>query len=36
LRDAAGNLLPQHQKIETFHFPPGTHLFLNLKAGVGG
>lgn len=36
LRDAAGNLLPQHQKIETFHFPPATHLFLNLKAGVGG
>ncbi len=36
LRDASGNLLPGNQKIETFHFQPGTHLFLNLKAGVGG
>jgi uncharacterized protein DUF2604 len=36
LRDAGGNLLPVDNKIETFGFVPGTHLFLNLKAGVGG
>lgn len=36
LRDAAGNLLDGSRKIDTFHFAPGVHLFLNLKAGVGG
>jgi hypothetical protein len=36
LRDAAGNLLDASRKIETFNFAPGTNLFLNLKAGVGG
>jgi len=36
LRDAAGTLLDVRQKIESFHFPPNVHLFLNLKAGVGG
>ena len=36
LRDVAGNLLDVTRKIETFHFPEGVRLFLNLKAGVGG
>lgn len=36
LRDSAGNLLDGSRKIETFGFEPGTHLFLNLKAGIGG
>lgn len=36
LRDAAGSLLDLSQKIEDFHFPAGTTLFLNLKAGIGG
>lgn len=36
LRDAAGVELPLDQPIESFNFPPGTKLFLNLKAGVGG
>jgi hypothetical protein len=36
LRDVAGNLLDVTRKIETFHFPDGVRLFLNLKAGVGG
>lgn len=36
LRDAGGQILDLSRKIEDFHFPPGTMLFLNLKAGVGG
>lgn len=36
LRDAGGVLLPTEQKIESFNFPQGVKLFLNLKAGVGG
>lgn len=36
LRNSAGNLLDGKQKIGTFGFEPGTHVFLNLKAGVGG
>jgi len=28
--------LPLDQPIASFNFPPGTKLFLNLKAGVGG
>lgn len=36
LRDAGGVLLPVEQKIESFNFPQGVKLFLNLKAGVGG
>lgn len=36
LRDAQGTLLDTRQKIASFHFPPDVHLFLNLKAGVGG
>lgn len=36
LRDAGGVLLPVEQKIESFDFPQGVKLFLNLKAGVGG
>jgi hypothetical protein len=36
LRDAAGTVLELTRKIEDFHFPPHTVLFLNLKAGVGG
>jgi hypothetical protein len=36
LRDADGVLLPTDQKVESFNFPQGVKLFLNLKAGVGG
>jgi hypothetical protein len=36
VRDAAGVLLEQDRKAEEYHFAPGTRLFLNLKAGVGG
>jgi len=36
LRDAAGQILDVHRAIESFHFAPGTRLFLSLKAGVGG
>ena len=36
LRDAAGKVLDLASKIGEFHFPDGTKLFLNLKAGVGG
>jgi Protein of Unknown function (DUF2604) len=36
LRDESGNLLDVSAKIATFGFAPGTRLFLNLKAGVGG
>ena len=36
LRDAAGVELPLDQQIESFNFPPGTKLFLNLRAGIGG
>lgn len=36
LRDAAGVELPLEQPIQAFNFGPGTKLFLNLKAGVGG
>lgn len=36
LRDAAGALLDTEKKVEFYHFSPGTTLFLNLKAGVGG
>lgn len=36
LRDAQGTLLDTSQKIASFGFPPGVHLMLNLKAGVGG
>jgi len=36
LRDAAGQILDIHTKIEDYHFPPDVKLFLNLKAGVGG
>lgn len=36
LRNALGVELDLHKKIEDFHFEPGTQLFLNLKAGVGG
>lgn len=36
LRDQSGVLLPLETKIEDFNFQPGTKLFLNLKAGVGG
>jgi hypothetical protein len=36
LRDAQGTLLDTSKKISSFNFPPGTRLFLNLKAGVGG
>ncbi len=36
LRDAAGNELELDRKIGEFGFGPGTQLFLNLKAGVGG
>jgi hypothetical protein len=36
LRDASGQVLDPTRKIESFNFAPGTTLFLNLKAGVGG
>jgi hypothetical protein len=36
LRDADGTLLDISKKIESFHFPAGVRLLLNLKAGVGG
>jgi hypothetical protein len=36
LRNAEGAILPLDRTIESFHFPPGTILFLNLRAGVGG
>jgi hypothetical protein len=36
LRDAAGNLLDLHTKIDAYGFTELTKLFLNLKAGVGG
>lgn len=36
LRNAAGVELDQQKKIASFDFPPGTKLFLNLRAGVGG
>lgn len=36
LRDADGNLLDLNKKIGDFAFPPGTRIFLSLKAGVGG
>lgn len=36
IRDAAGVGLDLDQKIKDFGFAPGTQLFLNLKAGVGG
>ncbi len=36
LRDPQGALLDESKKIEDFHFAPGTKIFLNLKAGVGG
>lgn len=31
-----GQVLDVDRKIETFNFPPGVQLFLNLKAGIGG
>jgi len=36
LRDAAGAELDLDKKIGEYQFAPGTTLFLNLKAGVGG
>ncbi len=36
LRNAAGQILDVHRTVESFHFAPGTRLFLSLKAGVGG
>jgi hypothetical protein len=36
LRNAAGQLLDPHKKLEEYHLPDGTKLFLSLKAGVGG
>ena len=36
LRNASGVELDVHKKVEHYHFEPGTQLFLNLKAGVGG
>lgn len=31
-----GNILDPKDKIETFNFPEGATIFLNLKAGIGG
>jgi hypothetical protein len=36
LRNEAGEVLQRDQKIEHYQFAPGTTLFLNLIAGVGG
>jgi predicted nucleotide-binding protein (sugar kinase/HSP70/actin superfamily) len=36
IRDAAGVALELGKKVGEFGFLPGTQLFLNLKAGVGG
>jgi hypothetical protein len=36
MRNAAGEELDLNKKIGDFGFAPGTQLFLNLKAGVGG
>jgi len=36
MRDSGGNILDLDRKVGDFHFPDGTKLFLNLKAGVGG
>jgi len=36
LRNAAGQLLDPQKKLEEYHLPDGTKLFLSLKAGVGG
>lgn len=36
LRDANGVPLPLDEKVGAFNFQPGTKLFLNLKAGIGG
>jgi hypothetical protein len=36
IRDASGIVLSPDKKISEFGFAPGTRLFLNLKAGVGG
>ncbi len=36
LRDAAGEILDPKRKVEFFHLAPGTTLFLNLRAGIGG
>jgi hypothetical protein len=31
-----GNVLDTDRKIESFGFPSGVQVFLNLKAGIGG
>jgi Protein of Unknown function (DUF2604) len=36
LRDAAGDVLNPSRKVESYGFAPGTTLFLNLRAGIGG
>ncbi len=36
LRDAAGEVLDPRRKVESYGFAPGTTLFLNLRAGIGG
>lgn len=36
LKDAAGNPLDITQKIESFNFGGGAHLYLSLQAGGGG
>ncbi|MGH7642427.1 MAG: DUF2604 domain-containing protein [Candidatus Dormibacteria bacterium] len=36
LRNAEGKILPLDRKIDSFHFPRMTKLFLNLRAGIGG
>jgi hypothetical protein len=36
LRTAEGQTLDVRRTVESFHFVPGTTLFLNLRAGVGG
>ena len=36
LRDAGGSILDSNRKISDLNIAPGTNLFLNLKAGIGG
>jgi hypothetical protein len=36
LRDVGGDVLNPSRKVESYGFAPGTTLFLNLRAGIGG
>ena len=36
LKDQAGTVLDQHQKVQDLHLAAGATLFLSPKAGIGG